>query len=197
MRFPDRLRLPLDFDPIALRRDLAAVSPTPWTPHFVPENYEGDWSVLPLRAPAGETHPLRMIYSDPAAAAFVDTPLLAASPAFSAVVDAFGCEVCAVRLMRLAPGSRIKTHADHDLAAEEGRARLHVPITTNPEVEFLVNGRPVVMKPGEVWYLRLSDPHSVANRGATERTHIVLDVVADAWLLACLEKALAAARLAT
>ena len=193
MRFPDRLRLPLDFDPIALKRDLAAVSSAPWTPHFVSGNYEGDWSVLPLRAPAGETHPIRMIYSDPTATAFVDTPLLSASPAFRAVVAAFGCEVLAVRLMRLTPGSTIKTHADHDLSAEQGRARLHVPITTNPKVEFLVNGRPVVMKPGQAWYLRLSDPHSVANRGATERTHIVLDVVADAWLLARMEEAAAAA----
>jgi hypothetical protein len=40
----------------------------------------------------------------------------------------------------------------------------------------------VVMAPGEAWYLRLSDPHSVANRGTTDRVHLVIDCVVDAWL---------------
>ena len=75
-------------------------------------------------------------------------------------------------------------------------ARLHIPVTTNPDVEFKVNGRPVTMTPGQTWYLRLADPHSVANRGTTERTHIVLDVVANAWLLDRMDAALATPRLA-
>ncbi len=193
MRFPDRLRLPLDFDSVALRRDLEVLASTAWVAHFIRDNYEGDWSVLPLRAPAGETHPIRMIYSDPTATVFVDTPYLEACPTFRAVLDAFGCEIRAARLMRLTPGSVIKEHSDHDLDAEEGMARLHIPVTTNPDVEFKVNGRPVVMAPGQTWYLRLADPHSVANRGTTERTHLVLDVVADAWLLALMDAALAVA----
>jgi hypothetical protein len=79
-KFPDRLRLPLSFDPLLLARDLENLSAAAWVRHYVKQNYEGDWSVIPLRAPAGETHPLRMIYSDPARRDFVDTPLLDACP---------------------------------------------------------------------------------------------------------------------
>src|SRR3954470_22903064 len=73
-KFPDRLRLPLTFDPLLLARDLENLSAAAWVRHYVKQNYEGDWSVIPLRAPAGETHPLRMIYSDPARRDFVDNP---------------------------------------------------------------------------------------------------------------------------
>jgi hypothetical protein len=38
------------------------------------------------------------------------------------------------------------------------------------------------MKPGEAWYLRLSDPHAVANRGSSDRVHLVLDLVVNDWL---------------
>ena len=78
--FPDRLRLPLEFEPAALAADLAAVESAGWTEHFVKQNYDGDWSAIALRASRGETHPLRMIYSDPGCSDFVDTPALAAAP---------------------------------------------------------------------------------------------------------------------
>lgn len=193
MRFPDRLRLPFSFDPKRLVADLGRLEGTPWTEHFIRTNYDGDWSAIPLRGPAGETHPIRMIYSDPAATTFVDTPFLALCPYFVEALGTFGCALTSVRLMRLTPGSVIKEHADLDLSPEQGTVRIHVPVTTNPGVEFMVNRRPVIMAPGEAWYLRLSDPHTVANRGTTDRVHLVIDAKVDDWLLARLEEALAAA----
>ncbi len=182
MTFPDRLRLPLSFDPVRLASDLHALSSVHWIAHFVKQNYEGDWSVIPLRGVAGATHPVQMIYPDPAATAFEDTPMLAGCPYFREVLSAFACEVQAVRLMRLTPGSAIKEHADHDLDAAAGMARIHIPITTSPEVEFELNRRRIVMAPGEAWYLRLSDPHRVANQGSSDRVHLVADLVVNAWL---------------
>ncbi len=189
MAFPDRLQLPLSFDPVLLRRDLDALSATPWTAHFVQQNYEGDWSVIPLRCAAGETHPIRMIYSDPTATDFVDTPFLAGCGYFQEVIAAFACEVRSVRLMRLTPGSIIKEHADVDLGVEDGTARIHIPVTTNPDVEFLLNHRRVEMREGQAWYLRLNDPHAVANRGTADRVHLVLDLVANDWLMRFFGKA--------
>jgi hypothetical protein len=84
--------------------------------------------------------------------------------------------------MKLTPGSVIKEHRDYDLAMEEGAARLHIPVQTNPGVEFMLNGLPVAMAPGECWYLRLSDPHRVANRGETDRVHLVIDCRVNDWL---------------
>jgi quercetin dioxygenase-like cupin family protein len=190
-RFPDRLRLPRRFDPDRLTSDLRAAERFGWTDHFVPQNYHGQWSAIPLRAPAGATHPFMMIYSDPAATHFVDTPLLARTPYFREVLGSFGCTLLAARLMRLSPGSTIKEHRDNDLAFEFGVARLHVPIVTNADVGFWLNGLRVVMAPGELWYLRLSDPHRVSNEGASDRVHLVIDAVADEWLEALLGDALA------
>jgi len=189
MVYPDRLQLPLSFDPALLRRDLDALSATAWTEHFVRQNYEGDWSVIPLRCTAGETHPVRMIYSDPTATEFVDTRFLDPCPYFREVIAAFACEVRSVRLMRLTPGSVIKEHTDLDLGVEGGTARIHVPVTTNPDVEFLLNRRRIDMKEGQAWYLRLGDPHAVANRGAEDRVHLVLDLMANDWLMRFFEAA--------
>jgi len=188
VQLPDRVRLPLGFDPDALRADLEAVD-RDWIDHLVRQNYEGNWSVLPLRHTAGATHPVMMIYSDPTATEFVDGPLLEQTPAFRALLAQFRCPLHAVRLMRLTPGSVIKPHRDHDLAAEWGVARIHIPITTNPDVEFLLNRIPLAMAPGEAWYLRLADEHAVANRGTTDRVHLVIDCIVDDWLAAMLREA--------
>jgi hypothetical protein len=153
-----------------------------WIQHFVAEHYEGEWDVLPLRAPATAVHPVQTIYPDPACDTWVDTPLLAVTPYLASVLAAFQCPLQAVRLMRLGPGSVIKRHRDHDLDVEHGRARLHIPIATNPEVDFELNGARVVLAEGECWYLRLSDPHAVANRGATDRVHLVIDAIVSPWL---------------
>ena len=89
--------------------------------------------------------------------------------------------------MRLSPGSAIHEHRDHDLDAAEGRARIHVPVTSNPQVSFLLNGTAVAMQPGEAWYLRLADPHAVRNDGPSDRVHLVLDVRVNAWLAGMLK----------
>ena len=182
LAFPDRVRLPMAFDPARLAADLAAFDGDEWVAHFVRQNYEGDWSALPLRAQVGATHPIQMIYSPPGVTDFADTPFLSRAPYFAEVIAAFACPVTCVRLMRLTPGSVIKEHHDNDLAAEEGVARIHVPVATNDRVEFLLNGTPVTMKPGEAWYLRLADPHAVANRGDADRVHLVIDVLVDDWM---------------
>jgi hypothetical protein len=153
-----------------------------WTDHFVTQNYEGQWDVLPLRHVAGATHPVMQAYSDPAATEFIDADMLSLTPYFRQVLAAFECPLKAVRLMRLTPGSRIKEHRDHDLAADWGEARIHIPITTNPGVTFLLNRVAVGMKPGEAWYLRLADPHAVTNDGDEDRVHLVIDCLATAWL---------------
>jgi len=186
---PDRIRLPFAFNPAKLVADLDRITADGWIDHLVKSNYEGDWSVLPLRITAGATHPVMMIYADPTAVRFEDAPALARMPYFRHVLAQFACPLQTVRLMRLTPGSHIREHRDHDLAAEQGAARLHVPITTSPDVAFLLNGSRVEMEPGSAWYLRLADPHSVVNRGQADRIHLVIDCVVDDWLDALLREA--------
>jgi Aspartyl/Asparaginyl beta-hydroxylase len=190
MQCPDRLRLPFTFAPDRLARDMQGLASSRWTRHFVKQNYEGDWSVIPLRAPAGARHPVKMIYADPTCHSFEDTPILQGCPYFREVLMTFRCRLRAVRLMRLAAGSVIKEHSDPDLSFEDGTVRLHVPVATNDRVAFVLNGSRVVMETGSTWYLRLCDPHSVTNGGLTDRIHLVIDAVVNEWVAAVFEQAM-------
>jgi hypothetical protein len=89
-----------------------------------------------------------------------------------------------VRLLRLAAGSIIREHTDSSLGEEGGDVRLHIPVVTNPSVEFYLAGKRVPMQAGECWYLDLSLPHRVQNLGASERVHLVIDCVLNDWLRA-------------
>jgi len=181
----DRIKLPLEFDSERLLKDLAQFTESEWIDHFVKQNYEGVWQAIPLRAKAGACHPIQQIYSDPSCTDFCATDYLQRTPYMKEVLEQFQCQLLSVRLMKLNAGSRIKEHIDPDLAMESGYARLHIPITTNSQMEFLLNGEPVVMNSGECWYLRLSDPHSLNNNGDSDRVHIVIDAIANHWLSAC------------
>ncbi len=183
----DRVKLPLKFDPQLLRDDLQRLRNAEWIDHFVKQNYDGEWSVIPLRGPASATHPIMMIYSDPTCTDFANTPFLDDTRYIPQVFQAIRCPLQAVRLMKLSAGSRIKEHTDLDLAAENGMARLHIPIETNDDVDFRLNGTRIVLQEGECWYLRLSDPHSVANNGSTDRVHLVIDAIVNPWLQEMLE----------
>lgn len=174
-QLPDRLQLPLRFDVGRMQADLAQLESGEWMEHFVKQNFDGCWSVIPLRGPAGATHPVLMIYSDPSCENFANTPFLGRCAYFPEVLAAFPFPLDAVRLMKLTPGSTIKEHRDHDLAFESGAVRIHVPVSTHAQVDFMLNGTRVVLDEGTSWYLRLSDPHSVANRGESDRVHLVID----------------------
>ena len=101
---PDCVKLDLTFDAQLLQEDLERLQTSDWIDHFVQENYEGDWSVIPLRGPAGATHPVMMIYADPTCTEFADTPFLESSPYFRSVLDSLECPLNAVRLMKLSSG---------------------------------------------------------------------------------------------
>jgi hypothetical protein len=175
---PDRQKLPLAFDPERLAADVAAFGDADWVPHFVRQNYEGTWSILPLRGPAGADHPVLMCTSHPGTEAYEDTLFLERAPYLREVLgtlrDYLGGPLLSARLLKLAPGALIREHTDPDLDAET--VRLHVPVLTNDAVDFRLRGERVVMEAGSCWYLRLSAPHRVANRGTTHRIHLVVDV---------------------
>jgi aspartyl/asparaginyl beta-hydroxylase (cupin superfamily) len=98
------------------------------------------------------------------------------------VLAAFHCELQAVRFLRLKAGSVIKQHTDLNLGYEDGEVRLHIPVETNPAVEFVLGGKRIDMQPGEVWYHNFNLPHSVANKGDHDRIHLVVDCFLNDWL---------------
>jgi quercetin dioxygenase-like cupin family protein len=183
----DRLLLPIAFDPVRLAADLAGLRAIAWTEQFVTAGYEGDWSIIALRQSAGAAKLPVTDISDPDRDDFIDTAAAAACPYFRQVLRSFACPLLGVRLMRLGPGSSIKEHSH---PVDETRvAQVHIPITTNDGVEFRLNGRPVAMPAGSVWWFRLSAPHSAANHGETDRVHMLVDLVMNDWLAALLAEA--------
>lgn len=177
---PSSIRLSLRFDPARLQSDLDGIVASEYVPHFNTAYYQGDWSAVPLRSIGGRTD---QIYPDPTKKQdFADTPLLARCPYIREVLATIACPQQSVRFLRLKAGSVIKEHRDYELGFEDGEVRLHVPVRTNPDVIFKVAGQRVVMAEGECWYSNFSLPHSVENRGATDRIHLVIDCVVNDWL---------------
>lgn len=172
-------QLPFHFDPRALQADLAQLASTDWVAHFNRHYYEGEWSGVALRATDGLA---TRLYNNPNQQNFADTPVLARCHNLQAVLANFHCPLTSVRLLKLAAGAAIREHSDPDLHYEYGEVRLHIPLQTNPQVEFFLADERIVMNEGECWFLNLSLPHRVINRGETDRIHLVVDCLVNDWL---------------
>lgn len=175
------IRLPLTFDPAALKADLEVIAPNEWVRHFNTTYYDGEWSGLALRSTGGNP---RQLYPDPNADAPVaDTPILDRCPNLRRVLENFSCPIRSARLLKLSPGSQIREHRDYELGFAEGEIRLHIPITTDAQVEFLLACERIEMNEGECWYLDFNQPHRVDNRSPADRIHLVIDCGVNDWLL--------------
>jgi hypothetical protein len=170
-------RLPFNFIEQRLLDDLAVCMKDAWPQHFNQHDFEGDWSSIALRSASGNATD---IVSHPGTQYF-DTPLLERCPCFRELISRFHCPLETVRLLRLAPGSIIKEHRDMGASYMDGVLRIHVPVTTNPGVIFIVGGETIRMLPGECWYADFSLPHSVRNDGSSSRVHLVIDALRNSW----------------
>jgi hypothetical protein len=82
---------------------------------------------------------------------------------------------------RLFPRATITAHADggHSLPFVH---RIHMPLTTNPQVEFVVGGETRQIAEGEIWEINNTRIHSVRNRGMATRIHLIVDWTTDALI---------------
>lgn len=173
------IKLPFLFNEEKLAEDLATVLEANWVPHFNTQDYEGDWKAIPLYAPGGDASNILALSTSNAPIA--ETTLLKACPYFKEVIDSFDCPILSARIMRLGVGAEIKPHSDYNLGYEDGCFRLHVPITTNPGVQFMLDKVQLTMLPGECWYTNVNYEHSVKNSGETDRVHLVIDGERNEW----------------
>jgi aspartyl/asparaginyl beta-hydroxylase (cupin superfamily) len=166
-----------------LQQEVLQLSGEFWKQHYNTKHYDGDWSIIPLRAVNGS---MENTFSIPPGAnshiKYNDTILLEHCPQMKKAIDFFECEKTTVRLMKLEAGSVIKEHTDQEINFESGEARVHIPIFTNRQVEFYVEEERVVMQEGECWYLNLTLPHRVSNKGTEDRIHLVIDCLVNDWL---------------
>lgn len=177
---PKAVRLALGFDPRPMADEIAALPPEVWLRHFNDRIFVGDWSGIALRTIGGRPGTL---YPDPAPRGeWADAPILTKLRSVVTVLGRLRCPQLSARLLRLGPGASIDTHHDLDLAYDDGEVRLHLPVVTSPEVLFLHDGAPTTMAAGACWYLDLTLPHAVHNRGVFSRIHLVVDCVVNDWL---------------
>jgi quercetin dioxygenase-like cupin family protein len=176
-------KLDVSVDLPSMQTEVAAL-PDRWAPHFQRAHYDGGWSVLQLRALGGAVNEVLPFALDTrgAPAAYAATPLLAECPATARFLASLACPVMSARLLNLRRGAVIKPHRDAELAFEKGEARLHLPIVTNPGVEFVIDDERVVMEAGTCWYINANLTHRVANHGDTDRIHLVVDCGVNDWL---------------
>jgi hypothetical protein len=174
-----RLDLPVDLP--SLKKDVAAL-PDRWSLHFQEAHYDGNWMVLPLRTIGGDVDQALPFALGSEPAQYAATPLLARCPGIERFLASFACPLMSARLLNLGRGAVIKPHRDAELAFENGEARIHVPIFTNADVEFVIEDQRVVMEAGTCWYVNASLTHRVANHGDTDRVHLVVDCGVDDWL---------------
>lgn len=181
VQYSSVIRLPLRFSVEGLQKDLKLFSEEDWISHWNTKAYEGDWKVLPLYAVGGHKS---VIYSPPVPGSpYAPTEHLERATEYARVLEQFSCEFTSVRLMRLDTGAVIKDHTDQDLSVEDGEVRLHIPVQTSPEVEFIIDEIRAPMAEGELWYGNFTKTHRLSNSGSSPRIHLVIDCKLNDWIL--------------
>jgi hypothetical protein len=77
---------------------------------------------------------------------------------------------------KLLVGGKISPHVDSHPSFHRGH-RIHVPITTNPRVRFMIDGRPHQLQVGRAYEINNQKNHSVMNKGKEDRITFIFDYV--------------------
>ncbi|MDZ7644376.1 MAG: aspartyl/asparaginyl beta-hydroxylase domain-containing protein [Woeseiaceae bacterium] len=77
---------------------------------------------------------------------------------------------------KLVAGGKITPHVDRHPSFHHGH-RIHVPISTNPRVRFMIDGRPYRLQVGEAYEINNQLTHSVMNKGSEDRITFIFDYV--------------------
>jgi hypothetical protein len=160
-------QLPLLFDSERLQREAQRFEGFEWRPDRF--GVSGYWS-LNLVAHRGGVNEERQ-YGPMAATVFLDR-----SPYLRQVIASFGSPCAEVRLRRLGGQAAVPPHIDTNYLWFR-RFRLHVPITSSPDVAFVCNGKSVHMLPGEAWLFDRLQSHEVRNGSDGDRIHLIIDTV--------------------
>jgi len=79
-----------------------------------------------------------------------------------------------IMLARMSPGGVIHPHRDQNPAAKWPH-KVHVPLLTNPDVTFYVDGTGYQLAEGEAVEVNNMGLHAVENRGSCDRIHLIFE----------------------
>lgn len=164
---PDRIRLDRQYDVQRLRSEVDTIVSSLLQKFYV--------YYMPV--------PLVSDVESPPTHAWADEPMLEDCPYLQEIFAGFKTEITSIRLMRLESGAELQEHCDPTLdASHQEVVRLTLPIFSDADSVFLLNGSEVAMQPGELWYMKLSGPHSVQNNSPNERINMSIDVKWNDWV---------------
>jgi len=161
------IRLPLRFDAARLAAEVNAIPESEWRKH--PQGHVGN-TALPLVAAGGNPD------NDDVRGPMRPTPYLHQCPYLQQVLAALQTVIGRTRLMRIEGNGEATLHVDTNYYWMN-RVRVHIPILTFPEVEFLCGDATVYMPPGECWIFDTWRMHNVLNHRPQPRIHLVCDTV--------------------
>lgn len=102
-----------------------------------------------------------------------------ANPIMEEIIDRFyqpGGTIIRAVAARLVAGGSITPHVDSLPSFAYGH-RIHIPITTNRLVRFMIDGRPYSFDIGHVYEINNLKTHSVINAGKEDRITFIFDYV--------------------
>lgn len=178
----DAFKLPFAVDASRLAEDAERLVALPALPQPGP-HHKGEWMGIAFHSAGGAQSAAG---SFPSLEPYQFTREADQAPYLKQFLSSLPFPLEVARVLSLPAGGAIGTHVDFDTNFQFGLVRLHVPLQTNPDVEFLISGRYYQMQVGEVWYGDFSKPHQVANRGSEVRLHAVVDVEINDALLSLL-----------
>lgn len=159
------IRLALSFDANRLKQELALFDNAAWMDH--PSGMNGN-SAIPLISLNGQDN-------NDFSGQMQATPHLARCDYVTQVMASFGEVLARSRFMKLAAGAQVSEHVDFNYHWYN-RVRIHIPITTYPDVQFYCGDQQVHMRAGECWIFDSWQRHKVVNNSPFDRTHLVIDI---------------------
>lgn len=166
------IQLPLAFDAARLAREIHALPEAAWQPH--PEGHAGN-AALPLMAVGGD--PL----NNGVKGVMRPTPQLHDCPYLMQVMSVLQSPIGRTRLMRIDGNAEASLHVDVNYYWQQ-HMRVHVPILTDPAVQFICGGHSLHMAAGQAWVFDTWRKHNVVNPTHLQRIHLVIDTTGSAAL---------------
>jgi hypothetical protein len=102
-----------------------------------------------------------------------------ANPIMAEVIERFyppGGTIIRAVAAKLVAGGNITPHIDSLKSFACGH-RIHIPITTNNLVRFMIDGRPYRFEIGHVYEINNLKTHSVMNAGKEDRINFIFDYI--------------------
>ena len=102
-----------------------------------------------------------------------------ANPIMAEIIERFyppGGTIIRAVAAKLAAGGVITPHIDALKSFAYGH-RIHIPVTTNKLVRFMIDGQPYRFEIGNVYEINNQKTHSVINAGKEDRINFIFDYV--------------------